>query len=77
MAVLGVRRTRRTASPTGTGATSSSSQRLGLGSGTWMAQAVLCAGIFPNIARRRGGSDFYEAQNGKVEAGRPGAGLKR
>eukprot|EP00435_Cladocopium_sp_Y103_P061751 s2085_g23.t1 len=30
--------------------------------------AVLCAGIFPNIARRRGGSDFYEAQNGKVEA---------
>lgn len=30
--------------------------------------AVLCAGIFPNIARRGGGSDFYEAQNGKVEA---------
>eukprot|EP00419_Tripos_fusus_P045518 CAMPEP_0172822272 /NCGR_PEP_ID=MMETSP1075-20121228/16567_1 /TAXON_ID=2916 /ORGANISM="Ceratium fusus, Strain PA161109" /LENGTH=1135 /DNA_ID=CAMNT_0013663249 /DNA_START=71 /DNA_END=3474 /DNA_ORIENTATION=- len=30
--------------------------------------AVLCAGIFPNIARRRGSSDFYEAQNGKVEA---------
>jgi len=30
--------------------------------------AVLCAGIFPNIARRRGTSDFYEAQQGKVEA---------
>jgi len=30
--------------------------------------AVLCAGIFPNVARRRGTSDFYEAQNGKVEA---------
>jgi len=30
--------------------------------------AVLCAGIFPNIARRRGSSDFYEAQGGKVEA---------
>jgi len=29
--------------------------------------AVLCAGIFPNIARRRGTSDFYEAQEGKVE----------
>jgi len=30
--------------------------------------AVLCAGIFPNVARRRGSSDFYEAQGGKVEA---------
>lgn len=30
--------------------------------------AVLCAGIFPNIARRRGSSDFFEAQGGKVEA---------
>lgn len=30
--------------------------------------AVLCAGIFPNVARRRGTSDFYEAQGGKVEA---------
>uniref|UniRef100_A0A7S1Q4S2 RNA helicase n=1 Tax=Alexandrium catenella TaxID=2925 RepID=A0A7S1Q4S2_ALECA len=30
--------------------------------------AVLAAGIFPNVARRRGQSDFYEAQNGKVEA---------
>jgi len=30
--------------------------------------AVLCAGIFPNIARRRGSSEFYEAQGGKVEA---------
>jgi len=30
--------------------------------------AVLLAGIFPNVARRRGSSDFYEAQNGKVEA---------
>jgi len=29
--------------------------------------AVLCAGIFPNVARRRGNSDFYEAQGGKVE----------
>ncbi|CAJ1354281.1 unnamed protein product [Effrenium voratum] len=30
--------------------------------------AVLCAGIFPNVARRNGGSDFFEAQGGKVEA---------
>eukprot|EP00929_Paragymnodinium_shiwhaense_P034889 TRINITY_DN18928_c0_g1_i1.p1 TRINITY_DN18928_c0_g1~~TRINITY_DN18928_c0_g1_i1.p1 ORF type:complete len:1100 (+),score=321.71 TRINITY_DN18928_c0_g1_i1:76-3375(+) len=30
--------------------------------------AVLCAGIFPNVARRRGASDFFEAQGGKVEA---------
>merc|ERR1719235_1820466 len=34
--------------------------------------AVLCAGIFPNIARRRGSSDFMETQGGKVE-GRPHA----
>eukprot|EP00405_Crypthecodinium_cohnii_P015592 CAMPEP_0206456314 /NCGR_PEP_ID=MMETSP0324_2-20121206/22289_1 /ASSEMBLY_ACC=CAM_ASM_000836 /TAXON_ID=2866 /ORGANISM="Crypthecodinium cohnii, Strain Seligo" /LENGTH=1107 /DNA_ID=CAMNT_0053927215 /DNA_START=102 /DNA_END=3421 /DNA_ORIENTATION=+ len=30
--------------------------------------AVLNAGIFPNVARRRGAADFYEAQGGKVEA---------
>merc|ERR1712066_418515 len=30
--------------------------------------AVLCAGIFPNIARRRGSSDFMETNGGKVEA---------
>merc|ERR1712129_498028 len=30
--------------------------------------AVLCAGIFPNVARRRGSSDFMETQGGKVEA---------
>jgi ATP-dependent RNA helicase DHX36 len=30
--------------------------------------AVLCAGIFPNVARRRGSSDFLETQGGKVEA---------
>jgi len=30
--------------------------------------AVLCAGIFPNIARRRGMSDNLDAQLGKVEA---------
>jgi ATP-dependent RNA helicase DHX36 len=30
--------------------------------------AVLCAGIFPNIARRRGTSDFLETAGGKVEA---------
>eukprot|EP00927_Polykrikos_kofoidii_P052226 TRINITY_DN45_c2_g1_i1.p1 TRINITY_DN45_c2_g1~~TRINITY_DN45_c2_g1_i1.p1 ORF type:complete len:1126 (+),score=236.17 TRINITY_DN45_c2_g1_i1:70-3447(+) len=30
--------------------------------------AVLYAGIFPNIARRRGQSDYLEAQGGKVEA---------
>jgi len=30
--------------------------------------AVLCAGIFPNVARRRGTSDFMETQGGKVEA---------
>jgi len=29
--------------------------------------AVLCAGIFPNVARRRGTSDFLECQGGKVE----------
>mmetsp|Transcript_72499 Transcript_72499/g.125766 ORF Transcript_72499/g.125766 Transcript_72499/m.125766 type:complete len:1100 (-) Transcript_72499:169-3468(-) len=29
--------------------------------------AVLCAGIFPNIARRRGSSDFMETNGGKVE----------
>lgn len=30
--------------------------------------AVLCAGIFPNVGRRRGNSDFLETQGGKVEA---------
>jgi len=30
--------------------------------------AVLCAGIFPNVARRRGTSDFLETAGGKVEA---------
>lgn len=30
--------------------------------------AVLCAGIFPNVARRRGTGDFLEVQRGKVEA---------
>lgn len=31
-------------------------------------QAVLCAGIFPNVARRRGTGDFLEVAGGKVEA---------
>mmetsp|Transcript_54415 Transcript_54415/g.117774 ORF Transcript_54415/g.117774 Transcript_54415/m.117774 type:complete len:1106 (-) Transcript_54415:24-3341(-) len=30
--------------------------------------AVLCAGIYPNIAQRRGSSEWLEAQGGKVEA---------
>merc|ERR1740129_268283 len=30
--------------------------------------AVLCAGIFPNIARRRGQSDYLETNGGKIEA---------